>query len=209
MTSRGEELRALDAFLRELHGADAAAADGGDGAPASEAPGLGLLAVCEGLKPVAPSLDLRARLLHSADAPSRLARFADQVAELLDVGLDKARELLARIDDPSAWEEQLPGVAFLWVEGGPRVAAAVRGFVRVRAGMQFPDHEHLGEEITLVLQGGFEDPDRQVVVRPGEVDHMPVGTSHGFRALAGGTDLLKLAVVHTGLKALGHTYLPR
>ena len=198
------EHRELDVFLRELQGDDAA-----DGGVAARDPELGLIAVCESLKPVAPSADLRARLLASADAPSRLARFADRVAELLDVGLDKARELLARIDDPSAWEEQLPGVSFLWVEGGPRVAAAVRGFVRVRAGLDFPDHEHLGDEVTLVLQGGFEDPERKLVCRAGDIDRMPTGTAHGFRALAGGTDLLKLAVVHTCLKALGQTYLPR
>jgi quercetin dioxygenase-like cupin family protein len=201
----GRDDRELDAFLRELQ-AETAAADGGEHA---RDPELGLIAVCEGLQPVAPPADLRARLLAAADRPSRLTRFADRVADMLDVGTAKARELLARIDDPSRWEEQLPGIAFLWVEGGPRVSAAVRGFVRVRAGLEFPDHEHLGDEITLVLQGGFEDPQRKLVFRAGDVDRMPVGTAHGFRALSGGTDLLKLAVVHTGLKALGQTYSPR
>jgi quercetin dioxygenase-like cupin family protein len=192
----------LDPFLSDLEQHDLA----DEGLSASE---LGLLALCDGLPEIEPPASLRARVLEDAVLPSRFGRFAEQVAELLDVGLDKARELLARIDDPAAWSHELPGVSFLWVEGGPRVAQAVRGFVRVQAGLEFPHHEHLGDEVTLVMQGAFEDHDRKRVFRPGEVDHMRQGTSHGFRVVPDGPDLLKLAVVQTGLRALGQTYLPR
>lgn len=181
----------------------------GDDAESMSAAELGLIALCEGLNELEPPPELRARLLDDAVLPSRFSRFATQVAELLDVGLDKARELLARIDDPAAWSHELPGISFLWVEGGPRVANAVRGFVRVDAGLEFPHHEHLGDESILVLQGGFEDLERARVFRPGDVDHMSQGTSHAFRVLSGGPDLLKLAVVQGGLRALGQTFLPR
>jgi quercetin dioxygenase-like cupin family protein len=186
----------LDAFLAEFDANDPDV-------------GLAFERVCEALDQVPAPPALRERLLEDAAKSGRLWPFAAQVAELLDLGLDKAKELLDRIDDPSAWVEELPGISFLWVEGGPRVADAVRGFVRVRAGLAFPEHEHLGDEITLVLQGGFQDLDRQQVVRPGELDRMPTGTSHGFVALDGGADLLKLAVVHKGLRAMGRSYLPR
>jgi quercetin dioxygenase-like cupin family protein len=192
----------VDRFLSDLEQHDRA-----DDAPSAAE--LGLLALCDGLPAIEPPAALRARLLDAAVSPSRLARFAEQVADLLDVGLDKARELLARIDDPAAWSHDLPGISFLWVEGGPRVAQAVRGFVRVQAGLEFPHHEHLGDEVTLVLQGAFEDHDRKRVFRPGDIDRMSQGTSHGFHVLSDGPDLLKLAVVQTGLRALGQTYLPR
>lgn len=171
--------------------------------------GSALVQFSEALPELAPSPALRARLLDAARSEGRLARFASAVAELLDVGIDKAKALLESIDDPAAWSHELPGISFLWVEGGPRVAAAVRGFVRVQAGTEFPDHEHLGDERVLVLQGGFEDLQRGRVFRPGDADLMPAGTSHAYRALADGPDLVKLAVVQTGLRALGQEYLPR
>jgi quercetin dioxygenase-like cupin family protein len=191
-----------DAFLDELTAQL-------EGEQQPEAAGLGLLQLSEALPELAPPPGLRDRVLDAARGESRLARFAGAVSELLDVGLDKAKELLERIDDPAAWSLELPGIAFLWVEGGPRVASAVRGFVRVQAGVDFPDHEHLGQETTLVLQGGFEDVGRGRVFRPGDIDRMPQGTSHAFRALPDGPDLLKLSVVQTGLRALGQEYLPR
>jgi hypothetical protein len=169
---------------------------------------LGLQQVSEALSPLAPPPGLRARLLDNAQPAARFARFENAVAQLLDLDLDHAKQLIARLDDASAWTQELPGISFLWVDGGPRVADAIRGFIRVDAGQEFPQHEHLGEEITLVLQGRFDDRDRGVVLVPGDIDRMPAGTSHGFRVRPG-IDGLKLAVVHTGLRALGHTYLPR
>jgi putative transcriptional regulator len=170
--------------------------------------GLGLSRLSAALAPIAPPPSLRAQLLAAAEPQARLARFAGSVAELLDLGIDKAKALLERIDDPTAWVDELPGIQFLWVDGGPRVVAAVRGFLRVEPGQAFPDHEHLGDEVTLVLQGGFEDPARGLTFRAGDIDRMPQGTTHMFRALPG-VPLLKLSVVQTGLTALGHTYLPR
>ena len=169
----------------------------------------GLAYLCDGLPRVAPANELRTRLLTSARRPGRLVRFADQVAKHLDVTLAKAQELLERIDDATAWTHQLPDVSFLWVEGGPSVAAAVRGFTRVTAGCEFPEHEHLGDELVLVLQGGFEDAARGLCFRAGDVDRMPAGSTHTFRALPGGTDLLKLSIVQVGVRALGQVFEPR
>ncbi|HEY2733841.1 MAG TPA: cupin domain-containing protein [Polyangiales bacterium] len=168
----------------------------------------GLSRLSEALPAVAPAPSARAQLLEHATNAGRFDRFIGRVAELLDLGSDAAKRLLDGLDDASHWSAELPGISFYWVEGGPRVAAAVRGFVRVKAGLDFPDHEHLGDEVTLVLQGGFEDPLRGLSFRAGDLDRMAAGTSHGLRALPG-TDLLKLAVVQSGLRALGHTYLPR
>jgi quercetin dioxygenase-like cupin family protein len=198
----------VDAFLGDVQ-AELDRDPAGDAQLQADAAGIGLLHLSEALPAVAPPVSLRERILDGAHSEGRLARFAGAVAELLDVGLDKARALLDRIDDPAAWSHELPGISFLWVEGGPRVAVALRGFVRVDAGQEFPEHEHLGDEIVLVLQGGFEDVARGRVFRPGDIDRMPTGTSHGFRALPDGPDLLKLAVVQTGLRALGQDFLPR
>ncbi|MET0387527.1 MAG: hypothetical protein ABW321_16270 [Polyangiales bacterium] len=175
----------------------------------SAAPELGLLALVDEVSPLTAAPDQRSRLMAAATRQHRLARFESQVAELLDVGPDKARELLGRIDDPTAWSHELPGISFLWVEGGPKVEGALRGFIRVEAGVDFPHHEHLGDEASLVLEGGFEDRGRGRVFRVGDIDHMAAGTEHAYRALSDGPDLLALAVIHTGLCALGKKFLGR
>jgi putative transcriptional regulator len=188
-----------DAFLREVRELGAA----------PDAAATSLLSLSDVLPVQVPPPPLRSRILEGARSEERLQRFATTTAKFLDVSLEKARVLLAQTVDASAWTVELPGVSFLWVEGGPRVANAIRGFMRVEAGCQFPDHEHLGEELVLVLQGGFEDVSRGLVFRPGDVDRMPPGTSHSFRALPDGPDLVQLAVTHTGLRALGTFFGPR
>lgn len=194
-----------DAFLSELE-----ALEGSELATSGVTPTeLGLAALLDELTPLPAAADGRSRLMAAATRQHRLARFETQVAELLDVGLEKARELLARIDDPNAWSRELPGIAFLWVEGGPRVEGALRGFLHVDAGQAFPHHEHLGDEVSLVLQGGFEDRGRGRVFRAGDIDRMSGGTEHAFRALSDGPDLLALAVIQTGLCALGRKFVGR
>jgi hypothetical protein len=189
----------LDAYLDEL---DRALEIEGAGAQ-------GLVHMTSSLPELAPSAGARDRLFAALNAPGRLWQFAEKVAQLLDIGIERARALLDSLDDPSVWTEQIPGIQFLWVDGGPRVAAAVRGFVRVRAGYAFPDHEHYGDEHVLVLQGQFVDESRGLTFGPGEVDHMPPGTNHAFRVDPNGMDLMKLSIVHKGLRALGQDFLPR
>lgn len=192
------KLTERDAFETEL-----AATAGAD------APARGLERRVEVLSPIEPSAPLRARLLSSARPETRLLRFAGAVAELLEISLERAGQLLARLDDRSAFSVELPGVSLFWVEGGPSLANAVRGFVRVEAGRDFPEHEHLGDETVLVLQGRYVDSATGQVFGPGELACMPAGSSHGFHVPAGGPDLLKLAVVHLGLRAGDKVYAPR
>lgn len=195
-----------DAFLRELAELERGTRET---ETHTETAALGLDVLSEALPAIAPRTALRAQLMAAIPSSGRFERFASSVAELLDIGLDRARALLDRLDDPSAWSNELPGISFFWVEGGPRVADAVRGFLRVQAGSDFPVHEHIGDEVVLVLQGSFEDPGRGAVFRPGDIDRQAPGTSHDYRVPKDGPDLLQLAVVHTGVRALGQTWLPR
>lgn len=170
---------------------------------------LGLLCASEALELPVPPSALRARMLADIPRQGRFERFAEATAKMLDIGLDAARALLDKLDDPTVWSHELPGIAFFWVEGGPAVKQAVRGFLRVDAGLDFPDHEHLGDETTLILQGSCVDAGRGLVFRPGDVDRMPSGTSHVLHVPKDGPHLVKLAVAHNGLRALGTTFLPR
>ena len=118
-------------------------------------------------------------------------------------------KILTKVDDPKNFSLELPGISFCWVEGGPSVQDAVRGFVRVESGVAFPEHEHFGEENVLVLQGSYTDSVTGEVFRPGDIATMSAGSSHGFVVPANGPDLLKLSVVRKGLRAGDKRYEPR
>jgi len=189
----------VDAFSRELEALDGH----GDSA------GLGLESITDALEPVAPPPGLRARVLENIPASGRYARFAESVAKLLDLGIDRAKALLDTLDDASRFSKELPGISFFWVDGGPAVANAVRGFLRVEAGVDFPEHEHLGLETVLVLQGAFTDPARGRTFVAGDIDTMPANSSHAYTIPKDGPDLLLLSVTQVGAKMLGMTFLPR
>ena len=155
----------------------------------------------------APS-DLRSRLMAALPETSRFARFTGVVSQLLDIEPGRAERLLDQLDNRSLFYELMPGIELCWVEGGPRVANAVRGFVRVAAGLEFPEHEHHGEERVLVLQGAFRDPTQDRVFRPGEVSVMQRGTSHLHIVPEDGPDLLILSVIQEGVSVGEQRFWP-
>jgi hypothetical protein len=147
-----------------------------------------------------PPRGLRAQILAAASETPRLARFAPLVARLADVDASTATALLARVDDDNAWETGLlPGIASFWVDGGPKAQGAIRGFVRIDVDAAFPEHEHLGDEAVLVLQGILEDSSGRVF-QPGDIALARAGTRHGYRPRPGGTDLLIFSVVKDGIR---------
>src|SRR5690606_3150475 len=154
------------------------------------------------LPPRAPSPALRARLLASVAAPEqRLAPLRDRLARLFDVSVERSAELLALAFDPATWRELLsPGVALYHLQGGPAVAGADVGLVRVEAGARFPHHLHLGEERVLVLQGELVE-DGGGRSRAGDVVVMAGGTAHAF--VAGDGEALIYAVVVDGVDIPG------
>lgn len=169
--------------------------------------GLDTLAALTPTMP-SPTAAARSRLLDALVLSGRLWRFDEQVAALLDVTRDSARKLLDLIDRPDVWLHPMPGVSLFWVNGGPAVARALCGFMRIAPGMRFPEHEHLGDETVLVLQGALVDPVTCALVRPGEFDRRPVGSRHVVAVQEGGVDLLMLAVVHGGLRVNGVSFTP-
>jgi putative transcriptional regulator len=146
-----------------------------------------------------PADALKDRLLKSTETASRFERFVARVGELCDLAKDKAQELLDSIDDASLWNPGTPGTSLFDIKGGPMVANAVVGFVRLEPGASFPEHSHLGDEVVLIMQGGYRDDTDGSVHRAGEEVHHAGGTTHSFTALPG-PDLLYLVVVDKGLK---------
>jgi quercetin dioxygenase-like cupin family protein len=144
-----------------------------------------------------PGSGLRARLLAEIATPRR--RFAplfDALSDLFDLGDEALGALFERAASASEWGvAPVPQVRLLHLTGGPRVAAADNGLVRLAAGARFPAHEHLGQERVLVLEGGYKDEASGRVYLPGDLHEMPEGSTHAYVALPERELLLAVSVV--------------
>lgn len=129
------------------------------------------------LQPVAPSPDVRTRLFASIGG-GRFEAFSARMAQLFDVTLDRARELLGLIERPASWVAQIPGIALVHFEGGPKAAGADCGFIRLSPGAIFPPHGHLGEESVTILTGRVHDVTNNVMYGPGDDCVQAEGTQH-------------------------------
>ena len=155
----------------------------------------------------APSVEVRERVLKSVSLTNRFEMFAAQVAELIDVGVDKARELVGLIDDAKSWmATHVPGVFSYDLPVGPRAADAVVGFVKISPGHVFPDHEHMGDEEMFIVQGSCVD-DSGTVFKRGDLIRMVPGTHHELRARPG-PDFIYLGIAHKGFVMGGQHIKP-
>jgi len=138
----------------------------------------------------------RARLLATVShSEERFAPLFDKLTRLFDLGADSLRSILTRAAG-EPWEPgPLPWVSLFHFQGGPAVAGLDTGFVRLRKGMAFPLHRHLGEERVLILEGGYFDHEQRWF-GPGDFHDMPEGTRHSLQMNVD-QDVL-LAVVMTG-----------
>ena len=140
----------------------------------------GLTAVADSQPPVAPSPDARARLLAAASGPDRYSAVMPDIARVCDLSLEQVRQVLRRIDDATAWlAGPMPGITIQHFDHGPAAAGADTGFVRYPPNMVFPQHRHLGQETTIVLDGQFTDHDGRVY-EPGDVLVYDENTAHHF-----------------------------
>lgn len=156
---------------------------------------------------VRASASLRERLLESTTRAHRFPDLEAQVASLLDVDAETAARFLVDVDTAGAWSEgPAPGVALFHVDGGQRVQDAVTGFVRLGRDASFPEHEHLGDEVVLVLQGALEDSLGRRV-EAGEAASMPAHSVHSFRVV-GTRPLVYLAVIQSGVRIGDAKILP-
>ncbi len=199
------ELDVLDAPARQQACAHLDSCPECAAAHASSARALSAFALA--LAPVIPPPALEDRVLRAVAQTNRFDAFAERAARILDLGVERARALLAAIDDAASWVvSPLPGVSLYHLEGGPAVANAIVGFVRIAPGGAFPDHTHQGEEVALVLQGSCVEGDGRVARRGDEL-HRETGSTHMLTARPG-PDLIYLAASQNGFLIFGEHLKP-
>ncbi len=153
--------------------------------------------------PVEPGEDVKLQLMASIGG-GRFDQLAARMGSLFDVGIDRAREILALAERKSSWVEPIPGIGVQLIHfpGGPRHATADCGFVRLAPGATFPPHTHLGEEHTLVLSGRLHDRTNGRTLGPG--DEMVQGsgeTPHDITS--GGDEVIFVTLATDGIQLVG------
>jgi putative transcriptional regulator len=138
-------------------------------------------ATSELVAPVAPSPEVKARLLASIGG-SRYESYAARLAKLFAVTVDRAREFLGLIERSASWDPQMPGIALVHFDGGPQYAAADCGFIRLQPGTTFPLHTHRGEEVSLILTGQLRDQEGRILSAGDELVQIE-GSAHQIIAI--------------------------
>lgn len=128
---------------------------------------------------ITPGSDVKDRLLASVGG-GRFDAFSGRMSKLLDVTIDRARELLGLIERKASWENPVPGIHLIHFAGGPACAAADCGFVRIDPGCTFPWHTHRGDEVSILLHGTLRDAGK--VWHPGDEIVQSQGSEHDLTA---------------------------
>ena len=144
----------------------------------------------------APPTRARARLLDAVDSSGRFALMLEAIHRLTDLAGDALAALLRRLDEPGGWIEGAPGVHYFHFSPGPAAAAPEAGIVRLRPGATFPRHRHIGDEVSLILDGVLID-DAGRRHGPGSVIPSAAGSEHAYTA-GTGRDLV-IVSMHGGI----------
>lgn len=153
-----------------------------------------------------PRPEARAALLRALEGPERRYTFVNDLVKLFDLGAERVRELLRKIDDATAWEAgPLPGIMTMHFAGGPNAFGPDTGFARLPAGLRFPFHRHIGPECNYVIEGALRNGDGTLFL-PGEAIVLPAGTVHEFSVPAE-ADVL-IAVAQVGFEIVGQPSEP-
>lgn len=138
--------------------------------------------LAEALGPVHPGRAPRGgreRLLQRVSAlPERYAPFFSRLSRMWD--LDEAGvEALLADSGRRDWQKVWPGIRYLNIAAGPRLAEARVRLLRFDPGFRFPVHQHRGDEEVLVLEGSYTDSHGNTVVA-GDVQRMVAGSEHAL-----------------------------
>lgn len=148
--------------------------------------------------PVAPDPELVTQLLASTGA-GKFEKFAARMAQLMDLTIERTRQLLGMAERKASWGEEAPSVFLIHFDAGPAAATADCGLIRIAPGGVFPPHLHRGEEHSLVLQGTLRDGADGKLYRPGDELVYAPGSAH-LLTVDGDEDVIFVARAFDGIE---------
>lgn len=145
----------------------------------------------------------RARLLGAvAHGGERFAPLFDKLSQFFDLSVAALREVFTRAEQADQWQPgPLPWVSLFHLQGGPAVAGLDTGLVKLKKGMPFPPHRHLGRERVLVLEGSYRDHEQRYY-GPGDLHDMAKGTEHALQ-MSADEDVLIAVILSAEIEVVG------
>jgi hypothetical protein len=129
------------------------------------------------LEPVTPSESLLERIEASL-APGRFNLIVDKLARFFDLGRDRIRVILDRLDQ--RWMDgPEKGIQLQHIKAGPRLAGCYAGLFKLQPGVRFPAHRHLGPEAMMVLEGSVNESNGYLLTS-GDVLESRKDSAHDF-----------------------------
>jgi hypothetical protein len=144
----------------------------------------------------------RLQLLDRLKSVCRFELYVPVLAKLLDIDEGRTRQELMRVDEQPFDPSLAANVTTLDIAAGPRWANGISGFVRVMPQTAFPHHEHLGEDLTFILQGALRERDGEIY-RPGTLITESRGSSHDFEVVSD-VPLIYVAMADVGIRIGEH-----
>ena len=145
----------------------------------------------------------RARLLGTvAHGGERFAPLFDKLTKFFDLSVAALREVFTRAEQADQWQPgPLPWVSLFHLQAGPAVAGLDTGLVKLKRGMPFPPHRHLGNERVLILEGSYRDHEQRYY-GPGDFHDMAEGTEHALQ-MSAAEDVLLAVILSAEIEVLG------
>jgi ChrR Cupin-like domain len=144
----------------------------------------------------------RLQLLGRLKSVCRFELYVPALAKLLEIDEGSTRQELMRVDEQPFDPSLAANVSTLDIAAGPRWANGISGFVRVMPQTAFPHHEHLGEDLTFILQGALRERNGEIY-RPGTLIIESVGSSHDFEVVSD-VPLIYVAMAEVGIRIGEH-----
>jgi len=152
---------------------------------------------------------LGARVLTDTRKTTPFGGYLDSFMVMFDLDMDRSSEILKKAasqDSDTFASCPIPGAQLFYFSGGPRVATATCGVLKIAAGAVFPSHQHEGDEHVLVLQGHATENSGRIY-QPGDVVHQKQGSRHSFRAHSDGPLLFAVVLEKSNKWLIGQIVL--
>ncbi|MCP5245644.1 MAG: cupin domain-containing protein [Burkholderiales bacterium] len=164
-----------------------------------------LTLLAESEQPIAPSAQLRARVLNALRQETRFSGFIERLCGFFDLPRETVETQLSLLDRVHAESWQMnafPGTHLLHFDGGAQIAPnADCGLVYVEPGNRIDAHRHLGDEWSLVLQGELRETGGAIYF-PGDCLYRRAGSVHAVESV-GSDALIFAAILIEGLEFAG------
>lgn len=157
--------------------------------------------LADAVNPVKPSESLKNRIFQSISVDTSFQAFIPRLQKLLKLPQEQIQKTLKHLNTYPGDNWQSLGLKGIFVHhfaGGDEHKKADCGLLVMNPGSHFPAHKHLGDELSLVLQGEIMENAKQLKTAGDWIIHTPE-TTHSFEVV-GEKPAIVMVVLYEGFE---------